>query len=429
VHKGIWGLARVVRRHLSPETVGTRGAKFEEGCNGLLEPVRSDSETSSHEVDGQVSIFRREWRPVTAGTGSGPEGSRLTVDIRRPWGNGAEDECFGECRNVQSTDDASPFTITMSKVTIIGATGNVGMFASYAISANPHVREILLYGREGRETVLRGITQDFVDSFAARGTNLKINWTTNLKDAAGSDVVVITAGVPRCPGQDRLDLAMGNARIIAPLAQTVGVIAPETKILVVTNPVDVMTCVALKHSGLKPSQVFGLGTHLDSMRLKSLIAAYFKVHVSEVHTRIIGEHGESMVPLWSATTIGGIKISNLPAFAHLPVKEIIESVKCSGQLIIKDKGSTVYGPGEAIATLVKTVLGDENRILTVSAYIQSEVHGIGEGDVCIGVPARINRNGVFPITIRIDESEVIAFRESVEKIRTNTRTVLSNLNE
>jgi malate dehydrogenase len=389
--------------------------------------VRSDCETSSHEVDGQVSIFRREWRPVTAGTGSGPEGSRLTVDIRRPWGNGAEDECFGERSNVQSTDDASPFTITMSKVTIIGATGNVGMFASYAISSNPHVREILLYGREGRETLLRGIAQDFVDSFAARGTDVKVNWTTNLKDAAGSDVVVITAGVPRIPGQDRLDLALGNAKIIAPLAQTVGVIAPETKILVVTNPVDLMTCVALKKSGLKPNQVFGLGTHLDSMRLKSLIATYFKVHVSEVHTRIIGEHGESMVPLWSATTIGGIRISNLPAFAHLPVKEIIESVKCSGNLIIKDKGSTVYGPGEAIASLVKTVLGDENRILTVSAYIQSEVHGIGEGDVCIGVPARINRNGAFPITIRIDESEVIAFRESIEKIRTSTRKVLANL--
>ena len=389
--------------------------------------MRPDCETSSHEVDGQVSIFRREWRPVTAGTGSGPEGSRLTVDIRRPWGNGAENECFGERSNVQSTDDASPFTITMSKVTIIGATGNVGMFVSYAISANPHVREILLYGREGRETLLRGIVHDFVDSFAARGTDLKVNWTTNLKDAAGSDVVVITAGVPRIPGQDRLDLALGNAKIIARLAQTIGVIAPETKILVVTNPVDVMTCVALKYSGLKPSQVFGLGTHLDSMRLKSLIAAYFKVHVSEVHTRIIGEHGDSMVPLWSATTIGGIKISNLPAFAHLPVKEIIESVKCSGNLIIKDKGSTVYGPGEAIASLVKTVLGDENRILTVSAYIKSEVHGIGEGDICIGVPARVNRSGVFPITIKIDESEVIAFRESVEKIRTSTRKILADL--
>ena len=115
--------------------------------------------------------------------------------------------------------------------------------------------------------------------------------------------------------------------------------------------------------------------HLDSMRLKSLIASYFHVHVSEVHTRIIGEHGESMVPLWSATTIGGIKISNLPEFAHLPVQDIITSVKCSGQSIIQNKGSTVYGPGEAIASLVRTVLSDENRILTVSAYIKTEVHG------------------------------------------------------
>ena len=313
----------------------------------------------------------------------------------------------------------------MSKVTIIGATGNVGMFAAYAISADPHVSEILLYGREGREAFLKGIVQDFIDSFAARGTNIKVNWTTNLKDAAGSDIMVITAGAPRDPGQDRLDLALGNARIIAPLAQTAGVIAPDTKIIMVTNPVDVMTCVALRYSGLKPNQVFGLGTHLDSMRLKSLIAEYFKVHVSEVHTRIIGEHGESMVPLWSATTIGGIKISNLPAFSHLPVKEFIESVKCSGEQIIKNKGSTVYGPGEAIASLVKTVLGDENRILTVSAYVKSEVHGIG--DVCIGVPARINRNGVFPVTIRIDESEVIAYRESVEKIRASTGQIFAKL--
>jgi len=314
----------------------------------------------------------------------------------------------------------------MSKVTIIGATGNVGAFATYAISSNPHVREILLYGREGRETLLRGITQDFVDSFAARGRDIRISWTTNLKDATGSDIVIITAGIPRSPGQDRLDLARENAKLLAPIAQTIGVIAPETKILVVTNPVDVMTCVVLKESGLKPNQVFGLGTHLDSMRLKSLIAAYFKVHVSEVHTRIIGEHGDSMVPLWSATTIGGIKISNLPAFSQLPVNEIIESVKSSGNLIIKDKGSTVYGPGEAIASLVKTVLGDENRILTVSAFIKSEIHGIGKGDICIGVPARINRNGVFPITVRIDESELMAFHESVEKIRTITKKVLAN---
>ena len=313
----------------------------------------------------------------------------------------------------------------MAKVTIIGATGNVGMFAAHAISANPHVSEILLYGREGRESLLKGITQDLVDSFAARGTDIETRWTTNLKDVAGSAVTVITAGAPRTAGQDRLDLALGNAKIIAPIARTIGATVPDTKILMVTNPVDIMTSVALKYSGLKPNQVFGLGTHLDSMRLKSLIAAYFRVHVSEVHTRIIGEHGDSMVPLWSATTIGGIKISNLPEFSHLPVQDIIDQVKCSGQQIIQNKGSTVYGPGEAIASLIRTVLGDENRILTVCTYIRTEVHGIG--DVCIGVPARVNRNGVFPITIRIDESEVIAFRESVEKIRTSTRQVIEAL--
>jgi malate dehydrogenase len=317
--------------------------------------------------------------------------------------------------------------ITMAKVTIIGATGNVGMFAAHAISAIPHVSEILLCGREGREALLQGITQDLIDSFAARGTDIETSWTTNLNDIRGSEIVIITAGEPRKAGQDRMDLALGNARVIAPLARTIGAIAPDTKILMVTNPVDVMTSVALKYSGLKPNQVFGLGTHLDSMRLKSLIAAYFKVHVSEVHTRIIGEHGDSMVPLWSATTIGGIRISNLPEFSRLPVQEIIDSVKCSGQQIIQNKGSTVYGPGEAIASLVRTVLGDENRILTVCAYIRTEVHGIG--DVCIGVPARINSQGVFPVTIRLDESEVNAFRESVEKIRESTRAVLSSLEE
>jgi malate dehydrogenase len=132
-----------------------------------------------------------------------------------------------------------------------------------------------------------------------------------------------------------------------------------------------------------------------------------------------------MVPLWSATTIGGIQVSNLPAFSRIPIREMVESVKNSGELIIRSKGSTVYGPGEAIATLVKTILGDENRILTVSAYIRREVHDIG--DVCISVPARVNRSGVFPVTIKIDESEVVQFRESVEKIRTITQQVLQAL--
>jgi malate dehydrogenase len=313
----------------------------------------------------------------------------------------------------------------MSKIAIIGATGNVGMFAAHAISAIPYASEIMLYGRKGREQLLEGITHDLLDSFAARGTDTRVSWTTDLGDVHGSEIIICTAGNPRIPGQDRLDLAQKNAKIIAILAKEIGQIAPASKLFMVTNPVDVMTSVALRYSGMRAHQVFGLGTHLDSMRLKSLIAAFFKVHVSEVHTRIIGEHGVSMVPLWSATTIGGIQISNLPAFSSLPVNDMAERVKQSGELIIKYKGSTVYGPGEAVANVVSTILGNENRILTVSAYIKREVHGIG--NVCIGVPARINRDGVFPVTIRIEDHEVTAFRQSVNKVRTITKLVLDYL--
>ncbi len=183
----------------------------------------------------------------------------------------------------------------MPKVTIIGATGNVGTFAAHTISEIPHVQDILLIGREGREDLLNGITQDLQDSFAACGNSMRLSWSTDIRDLRGSDIVVCTAGIPRRPGQDRLDLAVGNARLVAELSMVVGEVAPEAMFLMITNPVDVMTSIALKYSGLEPRQVFGLGTHLDSMRLKSLIAGYFKVHVSEVHTRIIGEHGLSMV--------------------------------------------------------------------------------------------------------------------------------------
>jgi malate dehydrogenase len=242
-----------------------------------------------------------------------------------------------------------------------------------------------------------------------------------------SDVVIIAAGIARRPDQDRLDLAQENARIVADFSMKVQKYAPGAMIMMVTNPVDIMTSVALRYSGKQPHQVFGLGTHLDSMRLKSLIASYFQVHVSEVHTRIIGEHGESMVPLWSATTIGGIQISNLPTFGKLPIDEIMNTVRCSGQQIIQSKGATVWGPGEAIATIIRTILGNENRILTVTAYIKSEVHNIG--DICIGVPALINRSGIFPVTIKLDPLEVHAFEASADRIRGLTMKVLKTIED
>ena len=349
------------------------------------------------------------------------------MDDRRPWGCGVEEGCSGECLCARSTEDVSPTAISMAKVTILGATGNVGIFAAHTISEIPYVSDMLLVGRPGRENFLAGCCRDLSDSFAARGTDIRLSYSTDLADTKDSDIIICTAGVPRQPGQDRNDLAFENAKLVAATAETIGRSSPDAILLLVTNPVDVTTAVALKYSGFQPRHVFGLGTHLDSMRLKSLIARYFRVHVSEVHTRIIGEHGDSMVPLWSATTIGGIRINNLPTFSGLPVQEMIDTVRTSGEAIIRDKGATVYGPGEAIATLVKTILGNENRILTVSSYIKSEIHGIG--DVCIGVPARINRDGVFPVPLNLEEDEVAGFRESVKKIRRITAEVMERLEE
>jgi len=318
-----------------------------------------------------------------------------------------------------------PRNQTMSKVAILGSTGKVGSFTAHTISEIPFVHKIVLFGREGREETLEGEKSDLLDSFAARGTNVSVVTSTNPKDLKGSDIIILTAGIPRQDGQDRIDLALENAKMVAGMSKMVGSVAPDSIFLIVTNPVDVMTAVALRYSGMEARKVFGLGTHLDSMRLKAKISEYFEVNVSEIHTRIIGEHGKSMVPLWSATTIGGIQISNLPKFSRLPVDEMIDSVIHGGSSIIRAKGSTIYGPGEAIATLVRTVLGNENRLLTVSSYIRSEVHDIG--DVCIGVPARINNRGAFPITIRIHEDEITRFRESVEKIRKITEDVMNYL--
>ncbi len=315
----------------------------------------------------------------------------------------------------------------MAKVAIIGATGNVGTFAAYCLAEIPYISELLLFGRKGREDLLEGLKRDFIDGFAASGRDTLLRWSTEPRDLKDSDIVILAAGAPRKDGQKRTDIAYNNAKIVAENARLVGSFAPDSILFMVTNPVDVMTAVALKYSGMEPRQVFGLGTHLDSMRLKALIASFFNVHVSEVHTRIIGEHGDSMVPLWSATTIGGISINNLPAFSTLPAEEMVEMVKSAGENIIHKKGATIFGPGEAIKTVVRTILGNENRILTVSCYIRSEIHGIG--DVCIGVPVRLNRKGAYPVPIRIETPELNAFNKSAENIRSLTNEIFAILDE
>jgi len=315
----------------------------------------------------------------------------------------------------------------MSKVSIIGASGTVGRYAALAISRIPNMSEVLLFGRAHSHAMLEGIKRDLLDSSAATGIPTKVKYSSDILDLAESDIVIITAGVPRRPDQDRFDLASQNAWVVAEYSKKIADVAPEALIMVVTNPVDIMTSVALEYSGKDKHHVFGLGTHLDSMRLKSLIAEQYHVHVSEVHTRIIGEHGESMVPLWSATTIGGIQLANLPQFSKPDYESLLETVKKTGQKIIEGRGATEWGPGEAIATIVRVILGNENRILTLAAYVSQEINGIG--GVCIGVPVYINRSGVHPVEIHIEEEEAIAFKASVARVKKATEEMMTMLEE
>ena len=416
-------------RHLLSEIVNKRRAKFEDGCGSSFDsaeiPMLIPCPARSTDRDG-VSGGRR--CSIAVGIGSGPEGSRPTADVWRLRGCGAESGFAEETEYVLPTENASQsFESLMAKVTIIGATGQVGTYVAHSVSQFPHVQEMCLFGRSGNEQYLEGLAHDMTDSFAARGTDTRVTFGTNPEILRGSDIIVLTAGIPRKADQTRLDLALENARIVKKYAELIGSIVPDSLLLVVTNPVDIMTTVALKYSGMKPNQVFGLGTHLDSMRLKSRLAKFFKVHVSEVHTRIVGEHGDTMVPLWSATTIGGVQIDNLLGFAPVDRETMLEEVKNSGSQIIKAKGATVYGPGDAIASLIRTIVEDENRLLTVSTEIVWD--SFSHKGICISVPARITRNGVYSVGIRMSEVESAAFIKSVELIRKTTEDVFSVLDK
>jgi malate dehydrogenase len=232
---------------------------------------------------------------------------------------------------------------------------------------------------------------------------------------------------------EREDLGALNAQIVAEYSKKIAEVAPDSIILVITNPVDVMTYVALKASGFKKNKVFGLGNHLDSLRFKNYIAKHFHVHVSEIHTRIIGQHGPQMVPLISSTSIGGIPIEYYSAWDYFTgykpfdIKKTIESVKNAGSNIIGKKGATEYGPAFAISNIVTTILNDENKILTVSAYLEGEIENIE--DVCLGVPVKLGIEGIKGILpIKMSEDERESFLKAAEVVKNETKKIIENLN-
>ena len=215
---------------------------------------------------------------------------------------------------------------------------------------------------------------------------------------AGADVVVITAGAKQEPGQTRLDLAEANARLCHHLVPALMRVAPEAILLVVTNPVDVLTGVVLRLSGLPRRRVLGTGTVLDSSRFRFLLAQRCDVAVANVHAYIVGEHGDSEIPLWSSATVGGVPVQEWarPGLGALSVsdrEEVVREVKQAAYRVIQGKGATDYAIGLATARILEAILGDERAVLPVST-LQAGENGVD--GVCLSMPCVVHRGGVDP---------------------------------
>jgi malate dehydrogenase len=314
------------------------------------------------------------------------------------------------------------------KVSVIGASGRVGRAAAFCLAEEDLVNKLVLISREKSLDQIEGEALDMADALAAKDIKISITSSCNWEDIKDSIIVVISAGIPRKADMNRADVAIPNAKIIAHYSNMIAKNAPDSIILVITNPVDIMTYVAYKASGFPRNRVIGLGNHLDSLRLKNLVAKHFNVHVREVHTRIIGEHGNHMVPLLSSSSIGGILMKYYDEYETFDLESITEKVKGAGTYVIGKKGATEYGPAFAISNIIKSILRDEKKIPTLTTYLDGEIEGVK--DVCLGVPVKLGRTGVEQIiALKMSKEETTGFLDAAKFVKKVTEEVMASLKD
>jgi len=240
----------------------------------------------------------------------------------------------------------------------------------------------------------------------------KIKGTNDYGEMEGSELVIVTAGLGRQPGMSRSDLAEKNAKIVKSIVKEVVKHCPDCKLMMVTNPVDVMTYVAYKESGFERNRVFGMGNILDTLRFRSYIAQELGVSREDIRGLVIGEHGDSMVPLVRHASVSGIPITEL--LNSQQIEKIVKLTRSSGSDVIKLKGATTYAPSAVIAIMADAVLKGRNRVMGVSTYLQGEY---GFSDVSIGVPCVLGKNGVERIVeLNLDPETKAEFEESVASV-------------
>jgi len=288
------------------------------------------------------------------------------------------------------------------KIAIVGA-GNVGSTFAFSLMISGLAREIVLIDRN--ESLVMGECMDLNHGLSfVRPTKI---YPAGFEGCENADIVVITAGANQKPDETRTDLVNKNVAIFKEIVPAITKYNKDGILLVVTNPVDILTYVTLKLSGFPSNRVIGSGTVLDTARLKYMIGDYAKVDTSNIHAYIIGEHGDTELPVWSNATIGGMDIETYCAeYAKLgnaknELSEIFEKVKNSAYKIIKLKGATNYSIALSLVKIAQAIVRNENSILPVSTLI-SDYYGIS--DVCISIPSIVNRTGVGQY-VRLDLSK------------------------
>ena len=310
-----------------------------------------------------------------------------------------------------------------TKIAIIGA-GSVGSTIAYACMMRGVGQQIVLHDVKREKVDAEVLDLNHGLQFVPMAT---IEGSDDLGVCADADVVVVTAGAKQKPGQTRMDLAGANTAICRKLIPDLVRLAPEAVFLMVTNPVDVITYVALKLGGLPRQRVLGSGTVLDSSRFRYLIAKRCSVAVQNVHATIAGEHGDSEIPLWSSARIANVPLHEwaVPAHGKLGVRDrtdIFVNVKDAARQIIEGKGATNFAIGLATAKILEAILKDENRILPVSALLTNYREGID--DVCLSVPSIVNRRGVeVALDVPMNEAELAGLRNSAERIKEVLRSL------
>ncbi len=289
------------------------------------------------------------------------------------------------------------------KVVLVG-TGFVGMSMAYSMLNRGGINELVLIDIDKDKTIGEEMDLSHGLPFAPQKMVIKAGDYDECKDA---QVVVITAGIAQKPGQTRLELAETNTKIMKSITKSIMASGFNGIIIVASNPVDLMTYVVSKVSGLPKNQVFGSGTVLDTARLRYLMSDYLKVSSKNIHAYIMGEHGDSSFVPWEHAYVGCKKIKDVMKDNNLPMEnleKIHQDVINAAYEIINKKKATYYGIGMSLNRLVRAVLDDENSILTVSTYLKDGQYG--QDDIYIGVPAIINSKGIRELVdLELNEEE------------------------